>query len=156
MEPLESFVKDSNITDYGWEYILSLAKTVAYRYYKTYDTEDLISLAVTDVAGFLLVLEEGDNTPRSIRNVLFTRARNCMSNYLYHSRKATPVEDEVLDTKASKEYETEDSEDLPFEYSFSTVEEAHILSLRLWRYYEGARETTNDSEYNTKRKRTAI
>ena len=86
-DTLESFIKDSKITEYGWRYISSLAKTVAFRYYRTYDTEDLISLAITDLAEFLLLIESGDNVPRSIRNVLFTRARNSMSNYLYHHKK---------------------------------------------------------------------
>lgn len=132
---LDSFVKDSQITDFGWQYISSISKTVCYRYYRTYDTEDLISMAITDLAEFLLLIEQGDNVPRSIRNVLFTRARNSMSNYLYHRRKAVPTEDEILDLQVSKEYAIAD-----IVYDFSTVEEAHLLSLKLWRYYEGAKE----------------
>lgn len=140
---LESFIKDSKITDYGWEYITKLSKTVSYRYYRTYDTEDLISLAITDLAEFLILIEQGNNVPRSIRNVLFTRARNSMSNYLYHRRKAVPTEDEVLDTHTSKEYITED---LPFKYEFSTLEEAHLLSLKLWRLYEGEKDNSKGLE----------
>lgn len=134
-DTLESFIKNSQITDYGWNYISNLSKTVAYRYYRTYDTEDLISMAIPDLADFLILIEQGNNVPRSIRNVLFTRARNSMSNYLYHRRKAVPTEDEILDLQVSKEYAVAD-----IVYDFSTVEEAHLLSLKLWRYYEGARE----------------
>lgn len=140
-DTLESFIKDSKITKYGWDYILRLARTVSYRYYRTYDTEDLISLAVTDLAEFLLLIEQGDNVPRSIRNVLFTRARNTMSNYLYHRRKAVPTEDEVLDKQTSKEYI---AKELPVKYEFTTLEEAHLLSLKLWRLYNGSKETFNE------------
>jgi len=142
-DTIESFIKDSKITEYGWRYINSLSKTVAYRYYRTYDTEDLISLAITDLAEFLLLIEQGDNVPRSIRNVLFTRARNSMSNYLYHRRKSVPTEDEVLDTQTSKEYITED---IPVKYEFSTLEEAHLLSLKLWRLYEGEKDNSKELE----------
>lgn len=132
---LEAFVNDSKITKKGWDYICNLAKTVAYRYYKTYDTEDLISLAITDLADFLILLEKGKEKPRSLRNVLFTRARNTMSNYLYHHRKAVPTEDDILDTHLSKEYNSKHCI-----YEFSTLEEAHLLSLKLWRIYMGSKE----------------
>lgn len=135
-DTLESFIVNSRITDYGWKYIQSLAKTIVFRYYRTYDTEDLISLAITDLAEFLLILESGNDVPRSIRNVLFTRGRNTVSNYLYHRRKAVPTEDEILDTQVSDEYLFDD-----IFYEFNTLEEAHLLSLELWRYYEGTRET---------------
>ncbi len=142
-DTLDSFVKDSKITDYGWSYISNLSKTVAFRYYRTYDTEDLISLATTDLADFLLVIASGDNIPRSIRNVLFTRARNSMSNYLYHRRKSVPTEDEILDLQISKDYSTSD-----IIYRFSSIEEAHLLSLKLWRYYEGAKHEAKRIEKN--------
>lgn len=127
---LESFIVDSRITEYGWKYIQSLAKTIVFRYYRTYDTEDLISLAITDLAEFLLILEAGNDVPRSIRNVLFTRGRNTVSNYLYHRRKAVPTEDDILDTQMSDEYIFDD-----IFYEYNTLEEAHLLSLELWRYF---------------------
>ena len=129
-DTLDSFVVDSKITNYGWKYIQSLAKTIVFRYYRTYDTEDLISLAITDLAEFLLILESGNDVPRSIRNVLFTRGRNTVSNYLYHRRKSVPTEDELLDSQVSEEYLFDD-----LFYEFNTLEEAHLLSLELWRYF---------------------
>ena len=142
-DTLDSYIKDSTITEYGWSFIRSLSKTVAYRYYRTYDTEDLISLAITDLADFLILIEKGNNVPRSIRNVLFTRARNSMSNYLYHRRKAVSTEDEELDTQTSRDFIVED---VPIKYEFSTLEEAHLLSLRLWRLYEGEKDTSKGLE----------
>lgn len=132
-DTLESFIVNSKITDYGWKYIQSLAKTIVFRYYRTYDTEDLISLAITDLAEFLLILEEGNDVPRSIRNVLFTRGRNTVSNYLYHRRKAVPTEDEILDTQVSDDYLFDD-----ILYEYNTLEEAHLLSLELWRYFRAS------------------
>lgn len=140
---LESYIKDSQITDYGWRYIQNLSRTVCYRYYRTYDTEDLISLAITDLAEFLFLLEKSEELPRSIRNVLFTRARNTMSNYLYHRRKDVPTEDEILDTQISMECYTDE---LPIKYEFSTLEEAHLLSLKLWRLYEGEKDNSDSLE----------
>lgn len=142
-DTLDSYIKDSTITEYGWSFIRSLSKTVAHRYYRTYDTEDLISLAITDLADFLILIEKGNNVPRSIRNVLFTRARNSMSNYLYHRRKAVSTEDEELDTQTSRDFIVED---VPIKYEFSTLEEAHLLSLRLWRLYEGEKDTSKGLE----------
>lgn len=150
---LESLVNDSGVTKAGWDYILSLSKTVAFRFY--HSDKDLISLSVMDLASFLLSLYKGDNKPISLRNVLFTRSRNCMSNHLYHYRKLTPVEDELLDTKASKEYEA-DPIDLPFDYTFSTVEEAHTLSLKMWRYYAGTWETSDSCDTYKEREGAVI
>lgn len=133
---IEDFIVNSKITDFGWKYIMNLAKTVATRYYHTYDIEDLVSLAIVDLAEFLVLIDSGDNKPRSIRNVLFTRARNSMSNYLYHRRKAVTTEDELLDTQTSDEYLT-----VEFPYTFSTLEEAHWMSLELWQYFLGSKET---------------
>jgi hypothetical protein len=115
---------------------------VCYRYYRKHDTEDLISMAIPDLAEFLIVLEKSEDVPRSIRNVLFTRARNSMSNYLYHRRKDVPTEDEILDSHISKEYE-DDKEDTP-SYDFTTLEEAHLLSLKLWRLYKGEKDDSMD------------
>jgi hypothetical protein len=140
---LESYIKDSAITEYGWKSIQNLSKTVCFRYYRTYDVDDLISLAITDLAEFLFLLEKSDNIPRNIRNVLFTRARNTMSNYLYHRRKDVPTEDDLLDTQVSKECYTDE---LPIKYEFSTLEEAHLLSLKLWRMYEGEKDNSDSLE----------
>ena len=66
-----------------------------------------------------------------------------MSNYLYHRRKAVSTEDEELDTQTSRDFIVED---VPIKYEFSTLEEAHLLSLRLWRLYEGEKDTSKGLE----------
>lgn len=138
---LSDLCSDGKITQFGWTYIQRLSKVVAIRYYKMYDTEDLISLSITDLADFLLILTRSEEPPRSIRNVLFTRARNTMSNYLYHRKKDVPTEDEILDINAAEEEVICD-----IKYEYNTREEARLLSLELWRYYVGARETLKTCE----------
>ena len=108
MLTLESFVNKKQdgtyeISTFGWEYIMKLSSTVVYRYFKYRDTEDLISLATLDLAGFIInVLVGSDNEPRNLRNVLFTRARNVCTNSINHVNKSEPTEDETLAKNQSK------------------------------------------------------
>lgn len=137
---LSELVKDHEITPIGWDYISSLSKVVVMRYYRTYDTEDLISLSIMDLAEFLLILENGEN-PRNLRNVLFTRSRNTVSNYLYHKKKYVPTDDVELDVN-----EAEEDLECDIKYEFNSIEQARLLSLEIWRYYEGTRETLKNCE----------
>ena len=141
MLTLESFVNKKEdgtyeISTFGWEYIMKLSSTVVYRYFKYRDTEDLISLATLDLAGFIInVLVGSDNEPRNLRNVLFTRARNVCTNSINHVNKSEPTEDETL-AKNQSNYNADDY-DIDLEYKFSTRAEAHELSLRIWNLYNG-------------------
>lgn len=141
MLTLESFVNKKQdgtyeISTFGWEYIMKLSSTVVYRYFKYRDTEDLISLATLDLAGFIInVLVGSDNEPRNLRNVLFTRARNVCTNSINHVNKSEPTEDETL-AKNQSNYNADDY-DIDLEYKFSTRAEAHELSLRIWKLYNG-------------------
>ena len=141
MLTLESFVNKKQdgtyeISTFGWEYIMKLSSTVVYRYFKYRDTEDLISLATLDLAGFIInVLVGSDNEPRNLRNVLFTRARNVCTNSINHVNKSEPTEDETL-AKNQSNYNADDY-DIDLEYKFSTRAEAHELSLRIWKLYHG-------------------
>ena len=141
MLTLESFVNKKQdgtyeISAFGWEYIMKLSSTVVYRYFKYRDTEDLISLATLDLAGFIInVLVGSDNEPRNLRNVLFTRARNVCTNSINHVNKSEPTEDETL-AKNQSNYNADDY-DIDLEYKFSTRAEAHELSLRIWNLYNG-------------------
>ena len=141
MLTLESFVNKKQdgtyeISTFGWEYIMKLSSTVVYRYFKYRDTEDLISLATLDLAGFIInVLVGSDNEPRNLRNVRFTRARNVCTNSINHVNKSEPTEDETL-AKNQSNYNADDY-DIDLEYKFSTRAEAHELSLRIWNLYNG-------------------
>lgn len=124
------------VSDYGWKYIRDLSKTVVYRYFKYGDIEDLISMATLDLAWFILnVLIDSDNIPRSLRNVLFTRARNCCTNSINHNSKAEPTADDTL-AKNQSAYNTDDY-DTNLDYRFTTRAEAHLLSLKIWNLYNG-------------------
>lgn len=88
----KDLVKDGVVTTTGWKYLMSLASVVVCRYYlKRQGTHDLIMLAVIDCIEFLPKLEKNtiDGSypePKSIRNILFTRMRNAISNHLYRMR----------------------------------------------------------------------
>ena len=124
------------VSDYGWKYLRNLSTTVVYRYFKYRDIEDLISMATLDLAWFILnVLIGSDDVPRSLRNVLFTRARNCCTNSINHNSRTDPTDDETL-AKNQSEYSTDDY-DIDLEYKFSTRTEAHLLSLKIWNIYTG-------------------
>lgn len=124
------------ISDYGWQYIRNLSTTVVYRYFKYKDIEDLISMATLDLAWFILnVLIGSDDVPRSLRNVLFTRARNCCTNSINHNSKSEPTDDDTL-SKNQSEYNTDDY-DTDLDYKFTTRAEAHLLSLKIWNLYNG-------------------
>ena len=125
MLTLESFVNKKQdgtyeISTFGWEYIMKLSSTVVYRYFKYRDSEDLISLATLDLAGFIInVLVGSDNEPRNLRNVLFTRARNVCTNSINHVNKSEPTEDETL-AKNQSNYNADDY-DIDLEYKFSNT-----------------------------------
>lgn len=121
------------VSDFGWDYNHKLCIVVAQRFFSFADKEDLVSLAVIDLAEFILrTLVDGD-TPRSVRNVLFTRARNVMCNYLHHIKKVCSTDDTILALETSPH--NADDYNVCFDYNFSSLEEAHSLSLKIWCLY---------------------
>lgn len=132
---LKDLVTNQVVTEEGWKYISSLAKTVVLRYYKYEDTTELEATLIEDSGRFLLTLEQNyDNqifVPKNLRNVIFTRMRNTASNTMYYQRKLIATEDEVLDTNA---YDAPLRVD--FDYGFDSLEEARMLSLQMWHKYE--------------------
>lgn len=124
------------ISEYGWRYIRNLSKTVVHRYFKYRDIEDLISMATVDLAWFILnVIIGSDDVPRSLRNVLFTRARNTCTNSINHNGRSEPTDDEIL-SKNQSNYNADDY-DTDLDYKFNTRAEAHLLSLKIWNIYNG-------------------
>ena len=84
---LSQFVADGKPTEFCWEYITTLAKVVASKYFAKYfeyfDNDDLVSLAITDAVAFVIKVasQNTDDDIHNIRNVLFTRIRNTLSNF---------------------------------------------------------------------------
>lgn len=75
------------LTPIAWELIDEVSVKIISRYYATYDREDLHDMLRVDLAEFILKLASNiaagtSEKPRSLRNIMFTRARNSCSNYL--------------------------------------------------------------------------
>lgn len=100
---LSQFVADGKPTEFCWEYITTLAKVVASKYFAKYfeyfDNDDLVSLAITDAVAFVIKVasQNTDDDIHNIRNVLFTRIRNTLSNFIFRSNKLISTDDEILD-----------------------------------------------------------
>lgn len=137
MTHLEDFLEGKGISLEGWLYLDSLCKTVISRYFWQY-ADDLQSLALVDVAEFILnVLSTNEDRPKNLRNVLYTRIRNTCCNSVYHNThiEAQSTEDKVLDLERSRHNADDILSTLDLDYNFETVEQARLLSLKVWDTY---------------------
>lgn len=102
---LSEFIVDDKPTQFCWEYISTLAGVVISKYFHKYleyfDQGDLASLATADAVAFMIkvvsVNGNTDNDIKNIRNLLFTRIRNTLSNFIFRSNKLVCTEDDILD-----------------------------------------------------------
>lgn len=97
------FFTDGEPNELCWNYISTLSGVVVSKYFSKYliyfDREDLVSLAISDCASFINKVRELNHSDeiKNLRNVLFTRIRNTLSNFVFRSNKLVRTEDEVLD-----------------------------------------------------------
>lgn len=97
------FFTDGEPNELCWNYISTLSGVVVSKYFSKYliyfDREDLVSLAISDCAFFINKVRELNHSDeiKNLRNVLFTRIRNTLSNFVFRSNKLVRTEDEVLD-----------------------------------------------------------
>lgn len=97
------FFTDGVPNELCWNYISTLSGVVVSKYFSKYliyfDREDLVSLAISDCASFINKVRELNHSDeiKNLRNVLFTRIRNTLSNFVFRSNKLVRTEDEVLD-----------------------------------------------------------
>ena len=102
---INDFIIDGKPTQQCWDYISNLAKVVISKYFYKYtdyfDKDDLTSLAISDAVAFTIKVAENNNSGcnviKNVRNVLFTRIRNTLSNFIFRSNKLVNTEDEILD-----------------------------------------------------------
>lgn len=121
-------VQEGTVTEFGWDYIISLSRVVQGKCYRMErDPEDLRQTAIMDCASYLMEFDPEGFVIRNMRTFLFTRMRNAMSNYKYHNSKSPLLDSKVIED-CNPGYSFPE-----FDYSFSTLEEARELSLRLWR-----------------------
>lgn len=144
MPKLCEFVIDNKATKLCWDYISTLSKVVVAKYFAKYlehfDKDDLVQLATADAVAFTLKLaslQSGDDI-KNIRNVLFTRIRNTLSNFIFRSNKLISTEDEILDrqTVYPKSFEIKsdliDMQDL----AITSIDSFRTVSLRTWTLFK--------------------
>lgn len=139
---LSDFIVNSKLTENGWVYIYDLSQVVVlkyfHKYFNSFDKDDLIQLGVSDCASFLIKLENSELEIRNIRNILFTRIRNTVSNYIFRSSKMISTEDTLMDLNIVTPFENEDSEDLCYNTEnliFNNVDELRSTTLNSWKIY---------------------
>lgn len=97
------FLTDGVPNQQCWDYISTLASVVItkyfYKYLEHFNKEDLCSLATTDCVAFFkkVAASNSDAETNNLRNILFTRIRNSVSNFVFRSNRLVSTEDEVLD-----------------------------------------------------------
>lgn len=97
------FFTDDKLNELCWNYISTLSDVVVSKYFSKYlvyfDREDLVSLAISDCSTFINKVRELNHSDeiKNLRNVLFTRIRNTLSNFVFRSNKLVRTEDDVLD-----------------------------------------------------------
>lgn len=142
---LSDFVIDNEPTQFCWEYITTLASVVISKYFHKYlehfDREDLASLAISDATAFIIkVVKINDNETneiKNIRNLLFTRIRNTLSNFIFRSNKLVVTEDEVLDLNIvyPKSYDFKHDLINLDELDIDSIESFRSISLKVWNLF---------------------
>jgi hypothetical protein len=144
MPKLSEFIIDGKPTLLCWNYISTLSKVVISKYFAKYlehfDREDLSQLATTDAVAFTIKVAslQSDSDIRNIRNVLFTRIRNTLSNFIFRSNKLVSTDDDILDKQIvyPKSYDFKsdiiDINDLLID----SINSFRSVSLRTWLLYK--------------------
>lgn len=141
---LSEFVVNNVPTQFCWEYITTLANVVVAKYFAKYlehfDKEDLTQLAIEDAVAFVIkvsILQTGDNI-KNVRNVLFTRIRNSLSNFVFRSNKLVSTDDEILNNFAVDPKSLEIKSDLIdlYDLSIDSIDSFRTISLNTWNLFK--------------------
>jgi hypothetical protein len=162
MPKLSEFVISGKPTQLCWDYISTLSKVVISKYFSKYaehfDKDDLASLATSDAVAFIIKVStlQTDEDIKNIRNVLFTRIRNTLSNFIFRSNKLISTEDDILDKQTVYPKLFEMKSDLidMHDLSIDSIDSFRTVSLRTWKLFKtnGAKRkyTINDSNDDLK------
>lgn len=142
---LQEFIKDDHPTEFCWEYISTLSKVVIAKYFHKYldhfDKDDLTSLATSDAVGFMIkvvsINKNTDNEIKNIRNLLFTRIRNTLSNFIFRSNKLVSTEDSVLDLNVVYQKAFNNTNDIINidDLNIDSIDSFRSVSLRVWKLF---------------------
>lgn len=144
MPKLSEFVVNNEVTQLCWDYIFTLSKVVVSKYFSKYleyfDREDLAQLATADAVTFIkkVSLTQRDEDIRNMRNVLFTRIRNTVSNFIFRSNRLVNTEDEILDKQVVYPKSFSINADLikMDDLSIDSIESFRDISLRVWKFFK--------------------
>ena len=151
---INDFIIDGKPTQLCWDYISNLAKVVISKYFYKYtdyfDKDDLTSLAISDAVAFTIKVAENNNSGcnviKNVRNVLFTRIRNTLSNFIFRSNKLVNTEDEILDlnTVYPKSYDIKHDLVSLNDLNIDSIDSFRTVSLNVWKLFK-----TNGANNNT-------
>lgn len=144
MPKLSEFIIDGKPTLLCWNYISTLSKVVISKYFAKYlehfDREDLSQLATTDAVAFTIKVAslQSDSDIRNIRNVLFTRIRNTLSNFIFRSNKLVSTDDDILDKQIvyPKSYDFKSDIIDIHDLLIDSINSFRSVSLRTWLLYK--------------------
>lgn len=147
MTYLNDVVVNSKLTPAAWELITEASTKIIARYYPTYDREDLHDMLQVDLAEFLLRLADNvtsgaSEKPRSLRNVIFTRARNSCSNYLMKTYRRPYRKAQALREYVAQRFAESDGEP----YACDAYGESLADDLALYRHFHGEIKFTHEIE----------
>lgn len=137
------FFTDGEPNSTCWNYISVLSNVVVSKYFSKYlahfDKEDLVSLAVSDCVAFVKKVASLDKSDeiKNLRNVLFTRIRNTVSNFVFRSNKLIRTDDEVLDKfyVYPKSFEiTSDLIDM-HDLNIDSIDAFRLITLKVWNIF---------------------
>lgn len=134
------FLTDGLPNQQCWDYISTLANVVItkyfYKYLEHFNKEDLCSLAITDCVAFFkkVAASNSDAETNNLRNILFTRIRNSVSNFVFRSNRLVSTEDEVLDRYVVYPKSFEIKSDLidMHDLTIDSIDSFRDISLRTW------------------------
>lgn len=140
---LSSFIIDGKPTSFCWDYISTLSKVVIAKYFAKYlehfDRDDLAQLATTDAVAFTIKVStlQKDDDIKNMRNVLFTRIRNTLSNFIFRSNKLISTDDEILDrhTVDPKSFEIRSDLIDMHDLSIDSIDSFRTVSLHTWNLF---------------------
>lgn len=143
MPKLSEMVIQGKPSQLCWDYISTLAKVVIAKYFNKYlehfDREDLEQLATADAVAFMIKVAstQSDDDIKNIRNVLFTRIRNTLSNFIFRSNKLISTDDDILDryTVYPKSFELRSDLVDMHDLSINSIDSFREVTLKTWQLF---------------------
>lgn len=141
---LSELLTDGEPNEMCWEYISTLSKIVIAKcfskYLEHFDIGDLAQLATCDAIAFVkkvASLHTGEDI-KNTRNVLFTRIRNTLSNFIFRSNKLVNTDDEELDrfTVYPKAFDMKSDLVDIYDLMIDSIDSCRKVSVRTWKLFQ--------------------